>query len=167
MNRQNRQEQMINGFTEMMKGFWGNQDLQAPSMEEIKVKRMTREEAIFCEKSYIGETNCVDCKYYGTDTCQSRESHKMAIKALEQEPITDRIEYGTDGNSYRLTISNGKEFEQEPKTGHWIDTDEWRETVDGFEQWGYFRKCSKCGYVFKFLEIDNYCPNCGIKMVES
>lgn len=52
---------------------------------------MTREEAIFCEKSYIGETNCVDCKYYGTETCQSRESHKMAIKALEQEPCNDCI----------------------------------------------------------------------------
>ena len=52
------------------------------------------------------------------------------------------------------------------RTGHWIDTDEWRETVDGFEQWGYFRKCSECGYVFKFLEIDNYCPNCGCRMVE-
>ena len=49
-------------------------------------------------------------------------------------------------------------------TGEWIDTDEWHETVDGFEQWGYFRKCSKCGYVFKFLESDNYCPNCGVKM---
>lgn len=52
---------------------------------------MTREEAIFCEKSYIGETNCVDCKYYGTDTCLSRESHRMAIQALEQEPIIDKI----------------------------------------------------------------------------
>ena len=47
---------------------------------------MTREEAIFCEKSYMGETNCTDCKYYGTDTCMSRESHRMAVKALEQEP---------------------------------------------------------------------------------
>lgn len=46
---------------------------------------MTREEAIFCEKSYIGETNCTDCKYYATDTCKSRESHKMAVKALEQQ----------------------------------------------------------------------------------
>jgi hypothetical protein len=45
---------------------------------------MTVEEAIFCEKSYIGETDCADCKYYRTDTCKSRESHKMAIKALEQ-----------------------------------------------------------------------------------
>ena len=54
---------------------------------------MTREEAIFCEKSYIGETNCTDCKYYGTETCQSRESHKMAIKALEQEPIDYKTQY--------------------------------------------------------------------------
>ena len=48
---------------------------------------MTKEEAIFCEKSYIGETNCTDCKYYIADTCLSRESHKMAIKALEQDSI--------------------------------------------------------------------------------
>ena len=47
---------------------------------------MKVEEAIFCEKSYIGETNCVDCKYYKTDTCKSRESHRMAVEALEQEP---------------------------------------------------------------------------------
>ena len=46
---------------------------------------MTIEEAIFCERSYIGETNCIDCKYYGSETCQSRESHKMAIKALQQQ----------------------------------------------------------------------------------
>jgi hypothetical protein len=56
---------------------------------------MTREEAIFCEKSYLGETNCTDCKYYGTDTCESRETHKMSIKALEQEPrwisISERL----------------------------------------------------------------------------
>ena len=64
-----------------------------------------------------------------------------------------------------LTDTANKALEQQEKTGHWIDTDEWRETVDGFEQWGYFRKCSKCGYVFKFLEIDNYCPNCGARMV--
>lgn len=60
---------------------------------------------------------------------------------------------------YDDAIRNGTPL---PK-GHWVDTDEWRETVDGFEQWGYFRKCSKCGYVFKFLEIDNYCPSCGSK----
>lgn len=66
----------------------------------------------------------------------------------------------------RKNIEQQPFVKQEPKIGHWIDTDEWRETVDGFEQWGYFRKCSKCGYVFKFLEIDNYCPNCGADMRE-
>ena len=40
------------------------------------------------------------------------------ICELEQEPmqITDRIEYGTDGNAYKLWMSNGKEYEQEPCT---------------------------------------------------
>ena len=54
---------------------------------------MTREEAIFCEKTYIGENRykCKDCKYYGTDTCKSREAHKMAVRALEQEPCEDAI----------------------------------------------------------------------------
>lgn len=55
-------------------------------------ENMTLDEAIFCEKSYIGEANCTDCKYYGAyNTCQSRESHKMAIKALEQESVLDKI----------------------------------------------------------------------------
>lgn len=54
---------------------------------------MTKEEAIFCEKSYIGETNCTDCKYYGTETCLSRESHRMAVKALEQEPCENCISF--------------------------------------------------------------------------
>ena len=59
---------------------------------------MTKEEAIFCEKSYIGETNCTDCKYYGTNlqishsnACLSRESHKMAVKALEREIALDKM----------------------------------------------------------------------------
>lgn len=29
-----RKEQVSNGFTEMMKGFWGNQDLEVPDFEE-------------------------------------------------------------------------------------------------------------------------------------
>ena len=43
---------------------------------------------------------------------------------------------------------------QEPKTGHWIDTDE------GFSPC----ECSECGKV-EFKKSD-YCPNCGAKMVE-
>lgn len=65
---------------------------------------MTIEEAIFCEKSYIGETNCTDCKYYGTETCQSRESHRMAVKALKQGVALDKI---------RAEIIDTGAFEQE------------------------------------------------------
>lgn len=53
--------------------------------------QMTIEEAIFCEKSYIGETNCTDCIYYQLEACRSREAHKMAVKALEQESCDDCI----------------------------------------------------------------------------
>lgn len=38
---------------------------------------------------------------------------KIVIKALEQEPQTERIEYGTDGNPYVLSITNGKALEKE------------------------------------------------------
>ncbi len=83
-------------------------------------------------------------------------------RLLEQEPITDRIEYGTDGNAYRLTVSNGKEFKQEPKTGRWIEK-------DGYDGDTYY-DCSECGESWTTIEGTpwnngmKYCPNCGAKM---
>lgn len=53
--------------------------------------KITNEDAIFCEKSYIGETNCIDCKYYVTDACISRESHRMAVKALNKLQQIEKI----------------------------------------------------------------------------
>lgn len=44
---------------------------------------------------------------------------------------------------------------QEPKTGHWIDRD-----VYDADRW----KCSECGRTEQYQE--NFCPNCGAKMVE-
>ena len=57
---------------------------------------MTREEAIYCMKAYLPDTNsyteCKKCKYYkskmdarGCYLCQSSEAHKMAIRSLENE----------------------------------------------------------------------------------
>lgn len=67
---------------------------------------MTNEEAIFCEKSYIGETSCIDCKYYLTDTCSSRESHKMAVRALnklqEIESIMNDASIDYEETYYRI-----------------------------------------------------------------
>jgi len=62
---------------------------------------MTKEEAIYCMKSYINDNHyehCTNCPYYAknkvddnTYVCESETAHKMAIKALEQEPILDKI----------------------------------------------------------------------------
>lgn len=73
---------------------------------------MTREEIW----SNIEKLSELRSKYSCFDEKEEPFYHALSlgIKALEQEPITDRIEYGTDGNSYKLTISNGKEFKQEP-----------------------------------------------------
>lgn len=47
-------------------------------------------------------------------TSYERTINKLTKAISEYEPIADRIEYGTDGNAYRLTVSNGKEFKKEP-----------------------------------------------------
>lgn len=83
---------------------------------------MNREEAIKILKQRECCRECVvDC------TCnECDKAFEMAIEALKQEPkeskdihlplykVGDRIEPGTDGNAYKLSMSNGKEFEQQP-----------------------------------------------------
>lgn len=89
------------------------------------------------------------------DRCYQQEMLLKAVhiidEALEQDP-TDRIEYGTDGNLYKLTISNGKEFE----TGHWIYSHNNLFGINIF-------KCSKCNWDGDAADY-NYCPNCGARM---
>ena len=51
---------------------------------------------------------------------------------LEQESTTERIEYGTDGNSYVLSMTNGKELEQDP--------------------------CDTCGYEEGSIYCKEHCP---------
>jgi len=84
---------------------------------------MTREEAINIMSQMIKDEE-------GFLSDNTVEAHKMAIKALEQEP----------------------------KTGHWIDD-----------------KCAVCGKGIEDLiaspewyrnEAPNFCPFCGIKLVE-
>lgn len=48
MNEINKEEQVLNGFVEMMKGFWDNQDLEVPNLETLKSK-MTFDECTTCE----------------------------------------------------------------------------------------------------------------------
>ena len=127
---------------------------------------MTREEAIEVIEQDI------PCEL-DTDLIEALE---MAIKALEQMPVTTTA--GEGGVIYYpqvegvtpTVIDAGK---QEPKTGHWIDDNE--NEIDA--QYGrHLYKCSECNeYADMFvggtedwwdLEKPNYCPNCGAKMVE-
>lgn len=71
--------------------------------------------------------------------------HKPPVKAElilhGDKVVTDKIEF--------------------QKTGHWIaDVDKWGDVVTTIN--GY--KCSECG-MFN-TDKDNYCPNCGAKMIE-
>ena len=85
--------------------------------------------------------------------------------------IEPRIEYGTDGQPYRLFMSDGQvvpdtlqgwRYEERPQ-GDWI--------VGDVYPFKYFCKCSNCGnqYVTSVggdvSIIDfNFCPNCGADM---
>ena len=48
--------------------------------------------------------------------------------------------------------------EQEVKTGRWIPVKPYNNTYLGF-------KCSLCGAQFQGIGTDNYCGNCGARMV--
>ena len=64
---------------------------------------MTFDEAIFCMKQYLPDSDsleCMKCPYYHTVpiedtengfTCKADEAHKMAIKALEQGDVLREI----------------------------------------------------------------------------
>ena len=64
---------------------------------------MTRTEAIYCLKTFIGQANCRGCRYHGTDSpCMAREAHKMAIKALEQQDILFKTNLLKDCESCKM-----------------------------------------------------------------
>jgi len=110
---------------------------------------MTREEAIKILEEIIDEGWLIS----DFDKCTAIDACEMAIRALEQEP----------------------------KTGHWIEHD-WEK----MREKGYYR-CSVCDHAYQryvkgirksevpyidgqeyiLWHNDNYCPNCGAKMLNS
>lgn len=74
--------------------------------------------------------------------------------AIDKVPsVEPRIEYGTDGQPYRLNISNGKEFERPQGEWLWLG-----DNPNPNHKWS----CNKCGRGVK--EQENFCPNCGADM---
>ena len=105
---------------------------------------MTREETLAYIHEWLKDEYALNSK--------DRESLDMAIEALEL--VTS---YEDTINKLTEAIANT----QEPKTGHWIETNfETENLVHGY--------CSLCGWKSNYCEDDvvgmNYCPNCGAKM---
>jgi hypothetical protein len=108
------------------------------------------------------------------DHCYPNEEFLIAIKALEQKPHGDLISRETVLDAFSDYVGSGmsmNDFDalwdivvktqsvnpQEPKTGHWILTDD------------DFVYCSECEDSYYPRPIDaswNYCPHCGCRMVE-
>ena len=121
---------------------------------------MTREEAIEVIKAYKDKLNNSASNQLDGDI----EAFEQAIKALEQEPSGDLIsrqavldliaDYDLSmGQVVKGIHALPSVNPQEPKTGH-------REYNDIYDHY----LCGNCKTVV--MDYDNYCPNCGARMVE-
>jgi hypothetical protein len=123
---------------------------------------MTREEAIARIKDHkiVHKMNEPRAIYIS-------EALDMAIKALEQEPCNDCVSRQDALNCFKIDNTKGdvwyalKELPPvtpKQRTGHWI-------TTRTFMHDGEFY-CDKCNCDAPNNEKWDYCPNCGVKMVE-
>ncbi len=89
----------------------------------------------------------------------TREEREDAIDIIqlildkyeEDECLVTEITIGDeDIKAFKMAI---EALEQKPKTGHWIPRNSFLLQY----------KCSECGWE---SEKYNYCPNCGVKMIE-
>ena len=82
-----REEQISNGFTEMMKGFWENQDLKVPDFEE-------------------------PCKQ---EPCEDKRLYIKVFADLEPDDIAEKIYQICDEDKFPKVIESLKEyFDSEP-----------------------------------------------------
>ncbi len=110
-----------------------------------------------------------DCRGIGDVMCSEiANSCLMAIKALEQPPITwivgkDNCQVAVrnmpiDKMQKIYAIIGDEERQQQPNTGKWISID------------ATHSQCDKCLAVFEIVSANgeaNFCPNCGADMRES
>ena len=91
----------------------------------------------------------------------TNETARREIESLDYYLQNHTDDYSEE--SHTAMMMAVKALEQEPKTGHWIDT--------GSESFEFHRvyKCSECGnteieYPERICRHFRYCPNCGAKM---
>jgi rubrerythrin len=138
---------------------------------------MTREEVIeYMNTLYMALAVFPNQQISLGNVDEMKESVSMAIKALEQELCEDAISRqavleiqtkyaehigATKFWQMRDDIKALPSVTPQPKIGRWIaDVDRWGDivtTVNGY-------RCSECN-AFN-TDKDNFCPNCGAKMLE-
>lgn len=134
-----REEQILNGFTEMMKGFWNNQDLKVPDIEILKSKTTLEEHTI--------------CKQEPCEDCISRQ----AVDRL----VWEYLKKGSDENvAFYEHFLDLPSVTPQQKVGRWINGDhicpccgenKFKDLdADIWADWQ-----------------PKYCPNCGAKMIKS
>ena len=148
---------------------------------------MTREQAIeIIKKEYACvdaecdiERSCSKCELMMPSKEPILEAYKMAISALEQQPCDDAISredviklVECSGYDLQFRTDNADMCDdvrklpsvQPSRKGHWIEGEEWCETVNGFERWGNDYTCSECGLPLGRYTLTDFCPNCGADM---
>lgn len=88
------------------------------------------------------------------DDCEYYEKERDDMKAIIQIDVPN-YQIGQEVSIYFKDTMMIKGIVQEPKTGHWIETD---------SDDAYWYMCSECHR--RTDEKSDYCPNCGAKMFE-
>lgn len=119
--------------------------------------------------------------WWGSFVKDYKEAFDKAIKALEQQTCDDAVSrqavlntldkmdkaLDTDRTveSYKkLLIECYKDLPPvipKEKTGHWLDSKDWKERP--YDSMNFRKHCSLCNGTGKIQ--DNFCPNCGARMV--
>lgn len=172
-----REEQISNGFTEMMKGFWGNQDLKVPDFEEPCKQEPCEDKRLYIkvfadlEPDDIAEKIYQICdedkfpkvieslkEYFDYETCEDTISRKAVLDYIDKMPS----ELTTDGRRMirRRTLEEYisdtlPSVIPQQKVGKWM-----------IHPNGVYAHlvCSKCLTNAPYDCKTNYCPNCGAKM---
>ena len=129
---------------------------------------MTREEAIKWIEYHIAisdyeETDDLNValhiaiKALSTEIFDDAISRKDLIEFLEKVTVTDGITFETGFKQILTDIRNAPSVQPKRQVGHWIFPNPSTEMIC---------ECSLCGGNGRAFGKDNYCPNCGAKMVE-
>lgn len=119
-----RKEQVSNGFTEMMKGFWGNQDLEVPDFEEPCGDAISR----ILKRMW----NCRGEHTTSIDKVKMEQIIRDELPSVTPQPKVGKWLYDKTIENWRCSICN-----ETPKTLGYVGTDDFMAE--------HFKFCNHCG----------------------